>query len=768
MDERDLPANCENGREPQRRRREDERTPLDGRANLPAPGPTQDQTASLPPAAGESPFLSQTPARHFPEIEGYRIVGILGRGGMGTVYRAVQTALDRTVALKILPAGLIAAGPEHVKRFEREARAAARLHHTNIVPIYDSGESNDGCYYAMELITGRPLDAVIRYLAESDVPHASPTRLVDSLRDFLLTFEGLGAPSESQTFPDWGSAVSSSTTGHGRYYYKQVARWMADVADALHYAHGQGIIHRDIKPSNLILAVDGRMMIADFGLARFAGDRSVTMPGALLGTLRYMSPEQAMAKRVRVDHRTDIWSLGVTLYELLTFRSAFEGDDDKEIMARIIAREPTPPRKLASAVPHELQTICLKTLEKSPDHRYPTARALAEDLRRYLHDMPIAARSPGPLLRAWKLLRRHRTLSATSFVVVVAALTIGALLRFHQGRQFTSYLDLARESTERQAWANADKAFRNALEIDSSHGKTYIDYARMKFSQYKAIHGQQREAHLQKALDLCTSGLELTPDDVLGHNVLGAILREQDKTADAIEAFSKAARLDDTRFFTWVNLGTVQAVDGQFAAARRSLEKAAELAEQVINPDHLPYTVDVWRNLASLQLFAGEPEAAVTIERALQADRRDFASLALRARLRLAEQDWQSARDDATQALRESEGRFAPAARLQALAYLGQRDFERAERRAMKAIELGDLPALNGLIIANAEAQTGRADLSRRHMDETEATFPPELKSSVCRCLITGRNNILWIDRAADLESLRESTRKHLEAQPQS
>jgi tetratricopeptide (TPR) repeat protein len=365
-------------------------------------------------------------------------------------------------------------------------------------------------------------------------------------------------------------------------------------------------------------------------------------------------------------------------------------------------------------------------------------------------------------------MRRHRALTATFLVVVVAAFIIASLLRIHEQRQLVSYLDVARESTERQAWDHAETAFRAALDLDSSHGETYIDYARMKFSQFKTTRGQEREPILQTALELCRAGLELMPDDVLGLNIYGAILREQSKMADAIEAFRNACRLDDTRWFTWGNLGAVQAVDGDFSAARRSLNKAVELAEQVTDPDHLRYTADVWRNMASLQLFAGDREAEQNIERALRLDRHDFASLALRAKLRIRAGDWQNARDDATQALRESQGRFAPAARLQALAYLGQGDLERASQSANAAVELGDVPAINHLIIASAEARLGRVDVARRHLSEAEALWPPQLESSICRCLATGENNLLWIDSARDFGALRDSARKLLETRPES
>jgi len=227
---------------------------------------------------------------------------------------------------------------------------------------------------------------------------------------------------------------------------------MADAAEALHFAHDQNIIHRDIKPANFLITMDHRIMVADFGLAKTAGERSVTMTGSLIGTLRYMSPEQAMAKRVRLDHRTDIYSLGVTMYELLTFQPAFPGNDEKEILGSIIAREPTSARKIDPHVPRELETICFKAMEKLPDARYDTARALADDLRRWSNDLPIAAKPPGVRVRVTKFLRRHRV---AALAVAVSALAVVSVVLA---------VGITREAQRTQA-AKAEGLLNEALRI---------------------------------------------------------------------------------------------------------------------------------------------------------------------------------------------------------------------------------------------------------------------------------------------------------------
>ena len=175
-------------------------------------------------------------------------------------------------------------------------------------------------------------------------------------------------------------------------YFRRVAAWTRDTADALHYAHGSGIIHRDIKPANLILSDDGRIMVADFGLAKNTNEQTVTVAGAILGTMRYMSPEQAMGGRLPVDYRADIFSLGATMYELLCLKPAFSAVEQKELLSAILTAEPDAPRKVNGHIPAELDTICMKCLEKSAAARYESAKDLADDLRRYASDLPILAR----------------------------------------------------------------------------------------------------------------------------------------------------------------------------------------------------------------------------------------------------------------------------------------------------------------------------------------------------------------------------------------
>ncbi|MDO8629379.1 MAG: serine/threonine-protein kinase, partial [Phycisphaerales bacterium] len=258
-----------------------------------APSPIDAQTIAFAPSGRASQRL--------PRIDGYTITGVLGQGGMGIVYRAIQTKLNRAVALKVLPAMVGSANPAAVQRFRREATAAARLHHTHIIPIYDFGESDDAHYYAMEMVTGEPLNDLVRRLAEQGVTNPTAAQLASIMGELSMTALSQSVAADRSSGDSSGDGAAPATSARGRSYFRLVARWMADASEALHYAHGQGIIHRDIKPANLILSTDGRIMLADFGLAKSADEQSVTKTGALVGTLRYLSPEQSMARRVRVD-----------------------------------------------------------------------------------------------------------------------------------------------------------------------------------------------------------------------------------------------------------------------------------------------------------------------------------------------------------------------------------------------------------------------------------------------------------------------------------
>jgi serine/threonine protein kinase len=379
-------------------------------------------------SAGEQSMSEPMPSEGAParrRLGDFEIVREIGRGGMGIVYEARQVSLNRKVALKVL-GGVPALAPKAVQRFHREAEAAARLHHTNIVPIYATGEQDGVHYYAMELIEGPSLDLALRQLRQAranvEPQSPSPTMPEDS---------SAGHPASTDPYVNGAVAsgltadLSSTSLGWDSHYFDNVARMVAEVADALDYAHQQGVIHRDIKPSNLLVSPVGRLSVNDFGLARLLEQPGVTISGEFVGTPRYLSPEQIGAGRVPLDHRTDIYSLGATLYELLTLQPPFPGVRRDQVLAQVLHKEPERPRRLNKRVPIDLETICLKAMDKDPDRRYQTAGRMAEDLRRYGNRLAISARRAGPIARSCKWLRRRPALAATlAGAVLLALLTV--------------------------------------------------------------------------------------------------------------------------------------------------------------------------------------------------------------------------------------------------------------------------------------------------------------------------------------------------------
>jgi WD40 repeat protein/serine/threonine protein kinase len=345
------------------------------------------------------------------EVGDYRLVREVGRGGMGVVFEAVQVSLGRKVALKVLPFAA-ALDPNQLRRFLTEAQAAAQLHHTNIVPVFSVGCERGVHYYAMQFIEGRSLAQMILEQKSAESSKREPLSHVA------------------------GSSTLASTGSRARF--RMVAELGIQAAEALDHAHRLGVVHRDIKPANLLLDTRGNLWLTDFGLARFQDEVGLTLTGDLLGTLRYMSPEQALAHRGTVDHRTDLYALGVTLYELLTLRPAVEGTNRQELLRRIAQEEPVAPRRINPSIPRELETIVLKAMAKEPTSRYATSRELADDLRSLLANKPIRAQRPTAWQRTVKWARRHPSVASSALVVLLLALlgtsVSTALIWREQGR----------------------------------------------------------------------------------------------------------------------------------------------------------------------------------------------------------------------------------------------------------------------------------------------------------------------------------------------
>lgn len=315
----------------------------------------------------------------------FRILHRIGHGGVGAVYLARQPGLERDVAIKVLVEGPGTSATQ-IERFHRESRATAKLTHPSIVPVYDDGQVGPVHWFAMEYIEGQDLQVEIDAHKKGQAPNARAAIL----------------PRREET-------------GH----FAAIARVCAEIAEALHHAHSKGVVHRDVKPGNVLLRPNGHALIVDFGISRDRADIGLTKTGDTQGTPHYMSPEQARAVSDPVDHRTDVYSLGVVLYELLTLHTPFRGRTEFEVILQIRDREPVPPRRLNPKTPRDLETICLKAMAKRAAARYRTAEAFARDLRLFLGHEAIEARPPGIGDRAAHWVRRHRVALGAAMLLVV-------------------------------------------------------------------------------------------------------------------------------------------------------------------------------------------------------------------------------------------------------------------------------------------------------------------------------------------------------------
>lgn len=389
-----------------------------------APAPFPPYVEQLAPRNSSSQSASQSPMNTpLKTLGNYQLLRELGAGGMGVVYEAVETPLNRRVALKVLP--VVTGQSKFADRLQHEAQIAARLTHPHIVAVYGSGCIENVPYIAFQLIEGASLDACVR----------------------------------ADTVPPWERTLPASPLSSPSRVKPSKWEWLAqtgrDVARALQHAHECGIIHRDIKPSNLLVDADGKIWVTDFGLARAMDLSDLTATGDLLGTLRYMSPEQATGQRGVVDRRSDIYSLGMTLYEVAAGRPGFTCTERAVLLRQILEESPLPIEKFSSTIPRDLATIIGKAIAKLPMDRYLTAGEMADDLQRYLNREPILARPLRPLEKLGRWMDRHRLLLVVVTSLVFMLLTAWNLVsQKYQGelQEKVDELTVARTEAAHREW----------------------------------------------------------------------------------------------------------------------------------------------------------------------------------------------------------------------------------------------------------------------------------------------------------------------------
>ena len=499
-------------------------------------GLISDPRPAMEPRNGSTGHPAGTKVRY---IGDYELIAEIARGGMGVVFRARQRSLNRPVALKMLRAEILMTEAEE-QRFRQEAEAAANLDHPNIVPIFEVGRHDGHSYFSMKLVEGGSL---------------------------------------AQRLPDFASD------------HRAAARLMAIVARAVHHAHQRGVLHRDLKPSNILLSGGPDIPIeqiephvTDFGLAkRVGGDPELTQSGAILGTPSYMAPEQAIGKKGLITVATDVYGLGAVLYTILSGRPPFQGDSALETIAQVKDRALDPPSRHGRRVDRDLETICLKCLEKEPARRYGSAEAVAEDLERWLTGEPILARPVGRCERAWRWCRRNPAVAAlTSAVVLLLMVTLAGLL--------ISNRMMARERDEaRRQRRQAETNFRRAREAVDQMLTEVSEQALGEIPQAQPV----RRALLEKAAAFYR--------EFLGEQASDPLLRDE-----SARAYSR--------------LGGVESDLGHFPEAAGAYQRQIELLQESLrgdpqNAEHLRDLVWAHFRLAADQRAVGDLAGAVAESR---------------------------------------------------------------------------------------------------------------------------------------------------------
>lgn len=520
----------------------------------------------------------------------------IGRGGMGVVYEAMQESLNRQVALKVCPL-TTGMSETHRERFRRESRAAAKLHHTNIVPIFGVGEQQSLMYFAMQLIDG-----------------VSLVELIEDIRQIQAS-----VPESSDSLGKSSAKILGSSSGSSpNPYWKNIAQLMVQVAGALEHAHSHGVNHRDIKPGNIMLDEAGHIWILDFGLSKSTSEADLTTDGELVGTLRYMAPEQMNGK---ADSRADLYSLGLVLYELLTLVPAFPQEHRGELLEAISNQQPQRPRSVERRIPRDLETIVLKLIEKNPQHRYGSADELTQDLNSFIRGEPIRARRANPIERMAKWSRRQPVI-ASLCAALLLTLTLSLSLVTWKWRDEVKARETAvQKQTEANAATKAETEAKALAESRLRQAQEIVREYLVEISKSRGLLAQNpgtqelRNNLLEKARDYYVEFLRDSKQDLAlkfdaakANFELAEILNQLTAYSDlAIEEYAntvatlkslegEASSTDDLemlRLFQRASgsLATAYMMRGRNDEAEAEFQQALEVSDQVLALDHNPDTV---------------------------------------------------------------------------------------------------------------------------------------------------------------------------------